>query len=468
MVPFVGPSYQLSTRKASVQRTVNMFLVGMETPGKAPFILQSFPGLSLFVALGAVVRWAYAAGDRAFVVAGSTLYELASDGTATSRGTLATASGAVDMAHGNSQLVIVDGANGYVLTLATNVFAQITDPDFYGSTRVWFLDNYFLFIRPDTGQFYISAIDDASSFDALDFATAESQPDNLVSMAVVGDRLLLAGGWTLETFRNGGSADFPLERSQGSTLDVGCLAPHSVRVVDGTMYWIGRDKNGSGMVLMLDGARQRRVSTQAVEQALRESSDLSQAVCFAYQKDGLTFYWAQAPGLPSAWVYEVAAGAWYEACDLDGVGQFMAHRANCHVYAFGKHLVGDADGNVYELDADINTNNGDALVRERVSPHSATASRQFVFFDKFWLDCTTGEAPQGEDPMVELSTSNDSGATWTNPRLQSLGRVGERFPTLEWNRMGRDKDRVTKVRFSGNAPFAIVDGGYANPTTGTT
>jgi hypothetical protein len=76
MLPFVGPSYQLSTRKASVQRSVNLYLTGMETVSKAQFILQSVPGLVLFSALGAEIRGMFEAANRCFVVAGSTLYEL--------------------------------------------------------------------------------------------------------------------------------------------------------------------------------------------------------------------------------------------------------------------------------------------------------------------------------------------------------------------------------------------------------
>jgi hypothetical protein len=49
MIPFVGPSYQLNTRKADVQRTVNMFVVIRETPsGKSVLYLKSVPGLNVF------------------------------------------------------------------------------------------------------------------------------------------------------------------------------------------------------------------------------------------------------------------------------------------------------------------------------------------------------------------------------------------------------------------------------------
>lgn len=48
-VPFVGPSYTLNTRKADVQRTVNMFPVANEVAGgKSAAYLESVPGLVVF------------------------------------------------------------------------------------------------------------------------------------------------------------------------------------------------------------------------------------------------------------------------------------------------------------------------------------------------------------------------------------------------------------------------------------
>ena len=455
--PFAGPSYTLALRKADIQRSVNMYLVGMEAPGKAPFVLDSVPGYSLFSNLGAVIRGRQFTNDRAFFVAGSILYELTSTGVMTSRGTLSTATGYVEMEYGVTQLVLVDGANGYVLTLATNVFSKITSSGFYGSNRVEFLDNYFLFLRPGTGQFYISAINNASSEDPLAFATAESAPDNLVAILAVQRRLLLFGQYTIEIWFNSGNVDFPFQR-EGTTIEVGCIAAHSARTVDNTAFWIGQDKNGSGVVYRLQGYQAMRISTQAIEQAIQASSDLSSAVCYAYQENGLTFYAINAPGLTSTWVYEVASGAWHERCDLDSMGRFKADRGVCHMAAFGYHLIGGSDGVVYKLDRSVYTKNGNPLVRERTSPHSSVPSLKYQFFDHFFLDCTTGEAPQAVDPVVTLSWSGDSGATWRGNRQKSTGKVGERFARIPWKAgLGRSRDRVWKVRFSDNAPFAILN-----------
>lgn len=456
MIPFVGGSYDLALRKASIRRSIGMHLVGMEEPGKTKAVLQSLPGYTALVSATGAIRGCLSTNDRTFWVIGTTLYEQAGISNLIDRGTLVTNAGPVDMAYGTSQLVMVDGDHGYTLQLATNTFAQITSEAFYGSDTVDFLDNYFLFIRPDTGQFYISAINDATTLDALDFATAESQPDNLVSMIPVQRRLILFGTTSTEVWFDSGAADFPFER-EGTTIEVGCLAAHSVKEIDNSAFWIGQDKNGGGIVYRLNGYQAQRISTQGVEEALQGSTDLSQATAYCYQEHGLTFYALNAPGLSSTWVYEVRADEWAERCDLDDAGQLCADRAVCHTFAYGKHLMGGSDGVIYALDASVYTKAGDPLVRERISPHSAAPSLNYVYFTAFHLDCTTGDTPQGEDPFVELFWSDDSGANWSNAVPRSLGKVGERFQRVSWYRLGRSRDRVWKVRFTGNARFDIVN-----------
>ncbi len=457
MIPFVGPSYVLATRQASAQRAVNLYLQAMETPSKASVIMRAVPGLVQFASLGAEVRGCIEAAGRCFFVAGGSLYELSSAGVATSRGTLATSTGNVGMAWGTTQLVIVDGDNGYVLTLSTNVFAQIADPDFPGSDRVDYLDGFFLLKAPGTQQFYTTSIDDASTIDALDYASAESTPDDIVAHIVLNQRLYLLGELTTEIWFNAGGVDFPLARATGETIDVGCIAKWSVCKADAGIMWIGRDLNGSGIVYNASGGPPQRISTVAVEEALQASSDLSSAVAYVYQDHGQTFYAINAPGVASTWVYEVATNAWHERCDLDADGEFEQHRATHHVFAHGLHLVGDADGYVYRMDRTVNTFDGDARVCERTSPNDAIPLREEKTHREFVLDCTTGEASSGT-PVVELSWSNDGGATFGNPVQRSAGALGNRYQRLIWRNLGRSRDRVWRVRFSEDAPFAIVSG----------
>jgi hypothetical protein len=456
MVPFIGPSYTLTNDKADRQRSINLHLVGLEASRGQ--ILDSTPGYRVFASLGVELRGALEVGSRTFVVAGSTLYELYADGTFTARGTLSSSTGLVSMAYGLSQLVIVDGG-GYVLTLGTNAFQIISAPGFFGANTVDFIDNYFVFTKDRSGQkFQISAINDATVEDALDFASAESSPDDLVGHVVLHAGLLLMGTLTGELWINTGNNNFPFERSRGSGFSVGLMARNTLRRVDNAAMWLGRDETGAGIVYRLAGGQPQRISTQAIEQILQASTDLTKASAYTYQDKGLTYYVISAPGVTRTFEFEVASSSWNDLCDLDALGQYKADRGVCHCYAFGKHLIGGSDGFVYALDNAYYLKGTDPLVRERISPHDLVPGIFAQFFDRLIVNCTTGGAAQGDDPQLELTWADygNGPAEFGNFTLRSIGRVGQQFARVVFHRLGFSRDRVWKLRFSGNAPFSII------------
>lgn len=459
MIPFVGPSYALASRKADVQRSINLMLKQTESGTGKPalnFYLESVPGLAQFADLNnEAIRGAILVGDRCFVVAGADLCEVYSDGTSEGRGTLGALDTVVDMAYGLNQLVIVDGVAGYVFTLATNTFAQITSPAFYGADRVGYLDGYFVFNRPDTQQFYISAIDDATTLDALDFASSEASPDDLVSLVVDHRELWLFNELTTEVWYNSGASDFPFVRNNGAFIEIGCAAKHTAQKIGNAVIWVGRDKNGAGQVFQAVGYTPQRISNFAIEEALATSTDLASSKAYCYQQDGQTFYVLQAPGLDRTLVFETTSGQWHDRVDVVD-GSLAQHRANNHVYAFGKHLVGADDGFLYEQSASYYTNAGDVLYRERTSPHNSRPDMERIAFSSFKADVVVGVAPQGVEPVAELAWSDDGGNTWSNWLSRSIGAVGEYAQRVEWHRLGNARDRVWKLRCTSNAKFSIV------------
>jgi Phage stabilisation protein len=459
VVPFVGPSYQLQTRKADSQRTVNLKPRRVESgSGKAQYILESVEGLIERFSPGTQIRgFASVAGGRSFVAAGSSVFEIASDFSGLSGlATLTTTTGPVSMAVGREHLVVADGSASavyYEFTASAGFF--ISSANFYASKWVAYIGGRFVFGRDGTDQFFWSAIDDPSTFDALDFATAESSPDGLVWGINYREELWLLGGGTAEVWRPSSSADAAFEKNTGVSISVGCAAPYSVQFIDNSLMWIGQDLNGGAVVYKVQGYTPGRASTYAVEEALQESTDISQARALTYQKDGQVFWCVQAPGVDTSWCYEVQ-GDWHERAELVD-GEYEPWRATCHVYAYGRHLVGDDAGYVYELDSDTFTNNGDVLCRERTSPHFAIPSLNRLFFLPFRLDCSVGTVTDSSEPVVQLYYSNDGGYTWSDSIQRSLGLVGQRKTQVQWNRLGSARDRVWRVRCTDNVRFDIIN-----------
>lgn len=450
------------TLRAASSRDINYMFRRIEPADeKSPVYREQVPGLTLWATLTGEFRGGWWTGSRAFVVFGHTLYELFDNATSTALGTLNTSTGVVDFAQGLFQLVMVDGSagGGYVLTLATNAFAQITDPDFYGSKRVDFMDGRWYFVRPDTQQFYWNdTIDVATDFDALGFKSAESKPDNIVSMLIDHRELIAFGELSTEPFLPIPSGDEILQRNNGGVTETGCAATHTAQKFDNTYAWVSQDKNGRGIVVRAGGqtgSQPQRMSTHDVEEALSNSTDLSGAWAWTYQEDGQTFYVLNAPGLSTSWVFDASVNRWHERAELVN-GQLQPWRARGHLYAFGLHLVGDDDGKLYELDPYEYTYAGDVMYREVTSPHGTAPSLRWIEFARLRLNVSLGQTSSGTDPQIEMRYSDDGGETWSIWIARSLGRIGEFDEPPVWHRIGRAKDRVWQFRVTDDCKASII------------
>jgi hypothetical protein len=233
------------------------------------------------------------------------------------------------------------------------VFGQITDPDFPGAVTVGYLDGYFVFNEPNSQRFWVTSLNDGTAIDPLDFASAEGNPDNVVSLMVDHREVWLFGSNTVEVWYNAGLADFPLARIEGAFMETGCLAPYSVAKLDNSVFWLGSDARGNGIVYRNQGYNAQRVSTHAIEWQIQQYNVLNDAIGYSYQQDGHSFYVLVFPAAQATWVFDVSTGAWHERAFWDGV-RFRRHRSNCQANFAGQVVVGDwEDGRIYAFDPEV-------------------------------------------------------------------------------------------------------------------
>ena len=340
---------------------VNLFPELVPEGGKEPAFLQRAPGLRLLAALGSgPVRglWSFFNGATyAFAVSGNTLYKITTSWTATPLGTVG-GTGPVSMADNGTQLFIAANGPSYIYNTNTNVFAPITDPDFPGAVMVGYLDGYFVFNPPNSQQIWVTSLLDGLSVDPLDFASAEGSPDGLISVMVTNREAWLFGTNSVEVWYDAGTADFPLQRIQGAFNELGCAASYSVAKMDNTVFWLGADARGRGMVYRANGYVGQRISTHAVEWHIQQYGDLSDAIGYTYQQDGHSFYVLIFPQADTTWVYDLATQAWHERAGWHD-GAFTRHRSNCQMSFNNEIVVGDYEnGNIYAFDLDVYADNG--------------------------------------------------------------------------------------------------------------
>lgn len=457
-INLVGSSYQQRSLPFNAQRMVNLFPV-IDKDGADVAALYGTPGLQLFATAGSgPIRGCLTAANRAFVVSGSSLFELSSTGVSSNRGALGTSSGTVTMADNGFQLAICDGDKVYIFTYATNAFVQVNDPDLPSAKNISFVDGYFVVTKNDSGQFYISALYDGLSWNALDFASAESSPDNLSIATQFVGQLGLFGQNTTEIWRNTGDSSFPFSRISGA-IPIGTIAPNTVISIDTSVYWLGSNAQGTGIVYQAQGFTPKRISTDAIELILQKEPEPENLRTWSYQQEGHAFLVITGGSLETSLVYDLSTQLWHERAFLNADGQFEQHLGACCMYAFDKQLVGDrTSGNVYSLSLDVFSDNGNPILRKRVYTHLIDELKR-IRYSTLQIGFETGvglQSGQGSDPLVSLRVSKDGARTWSSYYSTSIGAVGMYGQQVTFRRLGIAQQCTFELSISEPVKVAIV------------
>ena len=451
--PILGSAYVARSVNAADARMVNLFPEIVPEAGKEPAFLQRAPGLRFLATVGTgPIRGLWMLGDYMYVVSGTTMYKLNSSYAATSIGTVS-GTGPVSIADNGTQIFVAANGPSYIYNATTDVFAQITDPDFPGAVNVGYLDGYFVFNEPNSQRVWVTSLLDGLSVDPLDFASAEGAPDQLVGLIIDHREAWLFGTNSVEVWYDAGLVDFPLQRIQGAFNEIGCLAPYSIAKMDNGIFWLGADARGRGIVYRANGYTGQRVSTHAVEWQIQQYDTLNDAVAYTYQQDGHTFYVLNFPSANATWVYDAATQAWHERAGWNN-GAFTRHRGNCQVAYNNEIVIGDyQNGNVYAFDLDVYADNGGIqkwLRTWRALPTGQNNLRRTAQH-AMQLDIETGvglNLGQGSDPQLMLRWSDDGGHTWSSEHWTSAGKIGQYYRRAFWRRLGMTmklRDRVYEV-----------------------
>lgn len=461
---FVGPSYTLESVNLDAQRLVNLYPQVNETGrGKEQEVMNllSTPGLTERADLaGGLTRGMWTATNGTlYAVSGNKIYKIASDYTVTELGTLSTNTGYVSITDNGAYVVAVDGTTGYTVDMSSDAFATISDPDFAASDKVTYQDGYLIFSEAGSGRFFYSDLDAITI--SSDQQTAEAFADDLVSLISDHRDLWLFGEQTIEVWYNAGQLNNVFQRIEGAFIEHGCAAAFSVAKMNNEVYWLGKNEQGDGIVYKARGYQPQRISTHAVELAIRGYATISDAIAFTYQENGHFFYCLSFPVADTTWVYDDSTGMWHERAYFTN-GNYSRHRGAFHAFAYGKHFVGDYEnGKIYELGKGVYTDNGEEIRRMRTAPHLSSGLRN-VFYNSFQLDLEVGvgldgaSSVQGHDPQAMLQWSDDGGHNWSNEYWRTIGKIGKRRTRVIWRRLGYARDRIFRVIVTDPNKIAIV------------
>jgi hypothetical protein len=372
------------------------------------------------------------------------------------------------------QIFIAANPDGYIYNINTTAFAQIGDPDFPGAVTVGYINGYFVFNEPNSQRVWVTELFDGTSVDPLSFASAEASPDNVVSLIVDHKEIWIFGNNSTEVWYDAGQPDYPLAPIQGAFLETGCAAPYSIAKMDNSVFWLGTDARGFGMVYRARGYQPQRISTHAIEYAIQSYSTISDAIAYTYQQDGHMFYVLTFPTANVTWVYDASTQMWHQRGYVsDTTGQLNRHTPTCMATLGTRVYVGhDTLPEIGFYDFSYFNNEFTNARRQvwlrswRALPSDANNLKRTAQHS-LQLDCEAATSTVAEisttgasaEMNASLRWSDDGGHTWSNLHTVSMGYEGQTGRRVIWRRLGMTmklRDRVYEVSGSGFGNVAIM------------
>lgn len=411
------------------------------------------PGLELFKDMGfnTPIYAQHTFKGYQYIVTNDHLYVMNPAGTVVELGYVGTTNENMQLSD-NGQVAILLTASGAGYLATPTTFTQITDATFnsFGAFSFDVLATYTIFSVPNSNQFFWSETNDAATYNALNVATAEQSPDNIVRIFRNNANLYILKETLTEIWRLTGNADLPFAPEVGATFQQGCAAKLSVAKIKGGMLWLGSDKS----VYMSVGYQFNKVSTVDIDNELNELTNIDDAVGFTYSQAGHWFYVITFPSEDLTLCYDISTEKWHIRKSY-GIGRW---RINTFAAAFDKLLVGDYESaKIYSLNLDFYTENGATIERIAITPPLFNDGNRFFLY-AVEMDMETGVGTltgQGANPMTSLRLSDDGAHTWSDWINEPIGMMGHYKALVRWTGMGHGYNKTLMFRITDPIKVAI-------------
>jgi hypothetical protein len=284
-----------------------------------------------------------------------------------------------------------------------------------------FLDST-MYLATKAGRIYGSYLGDPTAWDALNFISAESEPDNLVGIAKHLNYILGFGEWSTDFFYDAGNAvGSPLSVAQSYKSEIGCANGDSIVQFEQTVAWIGKSKATGTAVYMMDGVSPIKISTPYIERMLGNST-LADIKAYAFKFNGHMFYVLTLHDLNMTVVFDVNEKQWYQwtmwATDSSGNYGEQYFRPSFYAgFGTGYYLLDDDNGILYTLSDTQYTDSGAPIYYRCVTDIIDSGTTKRKFYGR--VEIIGDKIPA---TMMIRHTSDDY-KTWSSYRAVDLSKT---------------------------------------------
>ena len=395
-----------------------------------------------------------------FAVAGETFYRVANDGQSHTVLGEIPGTGLVEFTSRtetslfDTLLLVRDGV-AYLYQESDDSFTPVEMPDDRQVLSVASINNYFILTILNAQQFFWMNPGELT-VNALNFASAERNPDNILSVKIVGDEIWFISREGPEVWTSILNIDptigLPFQRINGRVYKEGCISRDTVVNMNfrsiPAVCWL----TTKGAVVMAQGVP-TRISNESIEELLRNATNIR---CWTFRYNRHDFYVISTDQFGLA--FDIDNQTWMR-WDSQGENYWRAHLGS---QIDSDIIAGDAkEGILWQLEEGF-SDDGTTVVRELAGflPHSAKPTQ----INDVYANLNSGWSPTYDlEPKLELRWSDDQGATFSPYLEASLGTRGEYGRQVIFRSLGllRAPGRLFEFRFSEEATlrfdYAVIN-----------
>ncbi len=288
------------------------------------------------------------------------------------------------------------------------------------------------------------------TWDALNYAEAEADPDTALAIASNANELFVWGSRTLQVFAPDPIVGF----APGRALPIGTAAAYSPALLDQNFVWL----DGLRRFVLSDG-RSYQVVSGDIARELAEMDTVSDGWGWRAFLGRTDVYGCVFPAEGTTMVWQADAQRWSQWRSQDATtGALTNWGARC-LYQWPEKnlaLLGLADGTIGKVDAEVYTDLGAEFPVEIRSGFVSRGTDAYKSCDAVQFTFKRGQVAPGTTPPVVLISWRDDLGGWTTPERFSLGNEGDNDPVLELRSLGTYRRRQWRIEFTGNAPFVFL------------
>ncbi len=305
--------------------------------------------------------------------------------------------------------------------------------------------------------------------DALDFASAESNPDALLDMATSGDLVFMMGNATIEVWYPTGDSDAPFAPIEGRVYRMGVM-PFTWALLQDSLIFVGSDN----VVYQIGAASYstapqgiKPISDSGISERIRVRRTaagtglLTSVKAWSFTLDTHIFYVLDL-GSTGTWLYDLTTQEWCRFYE----GPTAAEWSFVNGTMWGQRIIaGDlTTTDVWELLPTATRDPGPVDITHAVTGMLSLRTSDYQSCDVVRVSGSKGQLGSGTTATMNLRFSDDQGQTWVGPFALTLTQ-SDYTGTLDYRALGSFAAPGRLFEITDTGGLLRIDGCDVNPDT---